>query len=70
VVPAQATNTRSGAAAVIWPANGVKSVALAGTAMLLTVAPPEPITALTASTLDLPNAESGANTSTFRPLPR
>src|SRR4029450_6896221 len=70
VLPAQATNTRSASAALTWLANGVKSVALAGTAMLVTVAPAPPITALTASTLDLPNAESGANTTTFLPLPR
>jgi hypothetical protein len=45
-------------------------VAVAGTAMLSTVAPPEPMTAFTASTLDLPKAESGANTSTLWPPPR
>jgi hypothetical protein len=70
VAPAQATKTRSGAAALTWLANGVKSEALAGTAMLVTAAPAPPSTAVTASTFDLPNAESGAKTSTFLPSPR
>lgn len=67
VVPAQATNSRSGFAALIWLANGVNSVALAGARTLLTVAPALPMTALTAASLASPNAPSWAKTTTFLP---
>ena len=69
VVPAHATNTRSGLACFTCAAKGVKSVALSGTRTLLTVWPLPPRTAWTAATLPLPNAESWAKTSTFLPAP-
>lgn len=68
VVPAQATKSRSGLAALIWLANGVNSVALAGASTLLTVAPAPPMTACTAASLLLPNALSWAKTTTFLPV--
>ena len=68
LAPAQATKSRSGAAVLTLVANGVRSVAAAGTSTASTVAPLPPRTAVTAATLALPKALSCAITVTFLPL--
>ena len=67
VAPAQATKTRSAFACAAWRANGVKSVAVAGTSSSDTCAPLAPRIAFTAASLPWPKVESWAKTSTFLP---